>query len=111
MKILRRADIKKIAETYLSGVIELSVDNVVKLEMFRLQCNNEECKLNGGTITVPGYFTDARGREWETFVDDCMYGMTCVRLKEDRDFNSQTSFHFDTSARAMAFAALLSGAT
>lgn len=110
MKILRRVDLKAVAEKYLSGVLELTVDNVVKLEMFRLQCNNEECRLNGGAITVPGEFTDQRGRVWETFVDEAYYGMTCVRPKGDKDFNSQLNFSFSTSAQAVAFAALLSQA-
>lgn len=52
-------------------------------------------------------FKDKRGREWEIFIDDGYFHMTCVRLKNDRDFNSQTSFHFSTSKQAIEFANLL----
>ena len=41
-------------------------------------------------------FTDKRDRVWEVFVDYCYYDCICVRLKADRDFNSNTSFHFTT---------------
>ena len=36
---------------------------------------------------------DSRNRVWEVFVDYCYYDCVCVRLKADRDFNSNTSFH------------------
>ena len=52
-------------------------------------------------------FTDKRGREWEVFVDHCYYDCVCVRLKADRDFNSNTSFHFDTQQQADQFVELL----
>jgi hypothetical protein len=53
-------------------------------------------------------FEDMRGREWEWFVDDCYYHMICVRLKNDRDFNSPTSFHFTGMDEAKEFCSLLS---
>ena len=40
---------------------------------------------------------------WEVFVDYCYYDCVCVRLKADRDFNSNTSFHFDTQQQADQF--------
>lgn len=52
-------------------------------------------------------FTDKRGREWEVFVDQWYYDSVCVRLVEDRDFNSNTSFHFDTQQQADQFVELL----
>jgi len=52
-------------------------------------------------------FKDKRDREWEWFIDSCYYDMTCVRLKEDKDFNSITSFHFPTSKQAEEFVNLL----
>lgn len=52
-------------------------------------------------------FTDKRGREWEVFVDSCYYDCVCVRLKADRDFNSNTSFHFNTQHQADQFVELL----
>ena len=52
-------------------------------------------------------FTDKRNRVWEVFVDYCYYDCVCVRLKADRDFNSNTSFHFDTQQQADKFVELL----
>jgi len=52
-------------------------------------------------------FKDKRGREWEVFIDACYFDMVCVRVKEDRDFNSPTSFHFNTMAEASQFADVL----
>jgi len=52
-------------------------------------------------------FKDNRSREWESFVDISYYDMTCVRIKGDRDFNSETSFHFITSKTAKEFIELL----
>lgn len=39
-------------------------------------------------------FKDKRKRTWEVFNDPYYYDTICVRLQGDRDFNSQTSFHF-----------------
>ena len=50
---------------------------------------------------------DKRGREWEMFVDVSYYYMYCVRVKEDRDFNSSTSFHFNTEKEAQEFLSLV----
>ena len=52
-------------------------------------------------------FTDKRGREWEVFVDLSYYDCICVRLAQDRSFNSKTSFHFDTQQQADQFVELL----
>lgn len=52
-------------------------------------------------------FTDKRGREWEVFADLSYYDCVCVRLAQDRSFNSNTSFHFDTQQQADHFVELL----
>ena len=52
-------------------------------------------------------FKDKRGREWEVFIDDSYYGMFCVRVKDDRDFNSPVSFHFMVKEKALQFVELL----
>lgn len=52
-------------------------------------------------------FEDKRGRTWEWFIDASYYDMPCVRVKGERDFNSQLSFHFDTADNARKFVELL----
>ena len=52
-------------------------------------------------------FIDKRGREWEVFVDMSYFDCVCVRLVGDRDFNSNTSFHFNTDKQARDFVELL----
>ena len=52
-------------------------------------------------------FTDKRGREWEMFIDRSYFDYFCVRLVSDRDFNSDTSFHFNTDTQAQQFIELL----
>lgn len=52
-------------------------------------------------------FTDKRGREWEVFVDRSYFDCVCVRITKDRDFDSNTSFHFDTQQQADNFVELL----
>lgn len=52
-------------------------------------------------------FIDKRGREWEVFVDHWYYDSVCVRIANDRDFNSNTSFHFATQQQADKFVELL----
>ena len=52
-------------------------------------------------------FTDKRGREWEVFIDPCYFDCICVRLVGVRDFNSNTSFHFNTDTQAQQFVELL----
>lgn len=52
--------------------------------------------------------TDKRNRLWELFLDESYYHQWCVRIKEDRDFNSPTSFHFDTFEQARDFLNLIS---
>lgn len=51
--------------------------------------------------------TDNRKRTWECFVDRSFFDMVCVRVKGDRDFNSQLSFHFYTVNQAFDFMKLL----
>lgn len=50
---------------------------------------------------------DKRKREWEMFSDISYFDMICVRVKDDRDFNSPTSFHFTTREKANAFMDLI----
>lgn len=52
-------------------------------------------------------FIDKRGREWEVFVDRSYFDCVCVRLVEDKDFNSNTSFHFYIDGQAQQFVELL----
>lgn len=52
-------------------------------------------------------FTDERGREWEVFIDRSYFDCVCVRLAQDRSFNSNTSFHFTTQQQAEQFVELL----
>jgi hypothetical protein len=52
-------------------------------------------------------FKDKRGREWETFIDPRSFDVFCVRVKEDRDFNSLTLFRFYTEDQALQFIELL----
>ena len=52
-------------------------------------------------------FTDKRGREWEMFTDHSYFNYICVRIVSDRDFNSNTSFHFYTETQAQQFVELL----
>ena len=52
-------------------------------------------------------FIDKRNRVWEVFTDYCYFDCICVRLKADRDFNSNTSFHFTTDKQASEFVELL----
>ena len=52
-------------------------------------------------------FKDKRGRTWEAFIDPCYYDMTCVRVKGEKDFNSELSFHFPTSTQAKEFIKLI----
>ena len=52
-------------------------------------------------------FVDKRNRTWEIFIDVGYYHKTCVRIKDETDFNSNLSFHFDTYKQAMEFVELL----
>lgn len=52
-------------------------------------------------------FKDQRGREWEVFVDRSYFDCICVRLCSDKNFNSDTSFHFFTDKQASEFVELL----
>lgn len=65
-------------------------------------------------VVMNSKFQDKRGREWEVFIDESYYHMTCVRcltVEKARDFNSWLSFHFDTSAKGLAFASLVAVST
>lgn len=48
-------------------------------------------------------FTDKRNRVWEVFIDRSYFDCICVRLVSDKDFNSNTSFHFTTQKQADKF--------
>jgi len=50
---------------------------------------------------------DQRGRIWEMFSDASYYDLTCVRLQDDRDFNSDVSFHFISLTKAEEFFELI----
>jgi hypothetical protein len=50
---------------------------------------------------------DHRGRIWETFSDSSYYDLHCVRMVDDKSFNSLASFHFSNSNDAQAFLQLL----
>lgn len=52
-------------------------------------------------------FIDKRNRVWEVFTDRSYFDCVCVRLKADRSFNSNTSFHFTTDKQASEFVELL----
>lgn len=52
-------------------------------------------------------FQDKRGRTWECFYDYGYFEMICVRWKDDKSFNSPTSFHFTTIKEAEEFANLI----
>lgn len=41
------------------------------------------------------------------FTDRSYFDCICVRLVSDRDFNSNTSFHFNTDTQAQQFVELL----
>jgi hypothetical protein len=49
---------------------------------------------------------DRCGREWEMFCDTYYYGMWCVRLTSDREFDS-LRFHFDNRELAEQFLTLI----
>ena len=51
--------------------------------------------------------TDGRGRLWELFLDESYFHEWCVRVADDRDFNSPTSFHFSTFEQAQEFIRLI----
>lgn len=42
-------------------------------------------------------------REYEIFKDESYYDMWCVRDITDKDFNSRTSWHFDSHSQAFMF--------
>ena len=39
---------------------------------------------------------DSKGRIWELFIDGCYYHAPCVKMVNDKDFNSPLNFNFDT---------------
>lgn len=61
-------------------------------------------------VKIPTFqdFHDQRGNVWEWFGDISYYDMICVRMKGDRNFDSLTSFHFNTIQEAADFVYLLS---
>lgn len=48
-----------------------------------------------------------RDMNYEMFLDECYYEMWCVRNKNDKRFNSITSFHFDKKEDAETFLELI----
>lgn len=42
------------------------------------------------------YGKDTKGRLWELFIDPCYYDCPCVKMVNDRDFNSIWNFNFST---------------
>ena len=52
-------------------------------------------------------FNDERGRVWEMFCDTSYYDLWCVRIKDDRNFHSDTSYHFIKLDDAHSFVELL----
>jgi hypothetical protein len=66
--------------------------------------------LHKETVGISNKITtvkDLRGRIWETFSDLSYYDLICVRMIDDKSFNSPTSFHFSDSNDAQAFLQLL----
>jgi len=59
--------------------------------------------IKRGEVYMFEDFTDKRGRVWEWFIDASYYYMFCVRLKEDKDWNSEVCFHFTTSVITKRF--------
>jgi hypothetical protein len=56
------------------------------------------------------HFQDKRGRTWEWFIDECYYGLFCVRcisVENGRSFNSDMSFHFDKGEEGQNFIELI----
>lgn len=54
-------------------------------------------------------FKDMFGCEWEYFVDESYYHMWCVRLVDDRDFNSKNNYHFMSKQQMKQFIKILKG--
>ena len=52
-------------------------------------------------------FKDSRGRIWESFTDRSYFDLICVRVKSNREFNSETSFHFMRQSEADQFIELI----
>lgn len=52
-------------------------------------------------------FKDKRCRIWEAFYDESYYDLICVRLNDDKSFNSGPSFHFDNATDANMLIGLL----
>lgn len=42
------------------------------------------------------YGKDIKGRLWELFIEPCYYDMPCVKMVNDRDFNSPWNLNFST---------------
>lgn len=52
-------------------------------------------------------FARSMKREYESFVDESYYNMTCVRRISNKDFNSSESWHFSEPKDAEMFLKLL----
>ena len=55
----------------------------------------------GNTMSIR-YGIDKMGRIWELFIDPCYYDCPCVKMVDDRDFNSPNIFTFDSLEEAMS---------
>lgn len=55
-----------------------------------------------GNIMSIRYGIDKMGRIWELFIDPCYYDSPCVKMVDDRDFNSPNRFTFDSLKGAMS---------
>jgi len=87
-------------EKYLPG------KELIKMNSTEFTAKHILSSLVGSDVDLSN-FKDKRGREWEMFVDECYYHMTCVRPVGVKDFNNAESFHFNTTFEAMEFKALI----
>lgn len=55
-----------------------------------------------GNIMSIRYGIDKMGRIWELFIDPCYYDCPCVKMVDDRDFNSPNNFTFNSLEEAMS---------
>ena len=81
-------------------VKEKTPGNVIYLECVCLA--NSSGKLKNSAISTVlqnaaiRYGKDSKGRIWELFIDGCYYHAPCIKMVNDKDFNSPLNFNFDT---------------
>lgn len=51
--------------------------------------------------------TDGRGRKWEMFSDPAYFDLYCVKPVDEKAFNSDKVFHFNTVQEATEFIRLI----